>query len=269
MPALRSLRLAASALCLSAGLSFGVSLGLLSTEARADEAADLLAILSATNGQRMVRSAPKITASQVQQALSGQKVKGIELVEGVPSAKGYGLTVVDLPVEKLWSAIIDADLHENAMPLKDSRKLQGKRCAHNHLIFQYIDLPVISDRWWITRIRYNGPLYTSSGGKVWELGFEDVHKDQAMLDGLDPALKGDGIPIAWTKGSWTMISLSPTRTFVQYYVWSDPGGSIPAGPASKFSAGAVEDTLKGVEALARAGKSTCGGAAVRPDGSPL
>lgn len=238
-------------------------------EARADEAADLLATLSSTQAQRMVRTAPKITPAQVSQALAGQRVKGIEVVEGVSAAKGYGLAVVNLPVEKLWGAIIDADLHENAMPLKESRKLQGKRCANNHLIFQYIDLPVISDRWWVTRIKYNASLYTSSGGKVWELGFEDVHKDQALLDGVDPALKGDGLPIAWTKGSWTMIPLSPTRTFVQYYVWSDPGGSIPAGPASKFSAGAVEDALKGVESLARAGQSNCGGSAIRPDGTPL
>ena len=234
-----------------------------------DEGSDLMATLSAAAPQRMVKSAPKVTAAQVSRALAGEKVKGIEIVDGEPAAKGYGLSVVNLPIEKLWAAVVDADHHAGTMPLAASKKVQGKRCAHNHVIFQYIDLPVIDDRWWVTRIKFNSALYTATGGKVWELGFQDEHKNQALLDAVDPALKGDGVAIAWTKGSWTMVALSPTRTFVQYYVWSDPGGSIPAGPASRFSAGAVEDTLKAVETLAKAGKSTCGGSGQRPDGSPL
>lgn len=244
-------------------------LGVCGVPARADEASELMATLRAADPQRMVKSAPKVTDAQVQQALSGVKVKGIEIVDGEPAAKGYGLSVVNLPVEKLWAAVVDADHHAGTMPLQASKKVQGKRCAHNHVIFQYIDLPVIADRWWVTRIKFNGPLYTATAGKVWELGFQDEHKNQALLDAVDPALKGDGVPIAWTKGSWTMVALSPTRTFVQYYVWSDPGGSIPAGPASRFSAGAVEDTLRAVETLAQAGRSTCGGAGQRPDGSAL
>ena len=253
----------------SAGALLALGLPLWGSEARADEASELMATLQAVAPQRMVKTAPKVSAAQVQKAIAGEKVKGIEIVDGVPAAKGYGLSVVNMPIEKLWAAVVDADQHAGTMPLQASKKIQGKRCGHNHVIFQYIDLPVISDRWWVTRIKFNSALYTATEGKVWELGFQDEHKNQALIDSVDPALKGDGVPISWTKGSWTMVALGPSRTFVQYYVWSDPGGNIPAGPASRFSAGAVEDTLNAVEKLAKAGRSTCGGAGQRPDGSAL
>ncbi len=249
-------------------LGLGLWLGL-SGSARADEADDIHAKLAELSGQRMVKSAPKVSATQIRKALAGEKVKGIEAVDGVPAAKGYGLAVYNLPIEKLWLAVVDADEHESAMPVKESRKIQGKRCGDSHVIFQYMELPVVDDRWWATRIRFNSALYTASGGKLWELSFADEHKNAELIAGIDPALKGDGVPIAWTKGSWTFLSLDSNRTLVQYYVWSDPGGSIPAGPASKFSAGAVVDTLNAVEELARAGKSTCGGQGIRPDGSKI
>jgi len=241
----------------------------LALAAHADDAADVHALLQQWQHQRMLEKAPSITVEQVRQALSGERVKGIQVIEGVAAALGYGLTTYDLPVADVWRAVADENHHEAYLPVNNSLVVQGRAGADDHLIYQFMELPLVSDRWWVTRIRYNRALHTATNGQAWELAFSDVLGDAATLAGLDQSLLAEGIPLAWTRGAWLFVSLGASRTLTQYVVWSDPGGSLPTAAASRFSAGAVVSTLDSVEKMAREHIPRCSSSFWGPGGEKL
>lgn len=229
----------------------------------------ILQDLSAWRPHRMTATAPTIPASAYEAALNGEITSGIEVVPEVKAAKGYGVSVVNAPIATVWKAVADEDHHANALPISHSMTVQGQARSPDHTVFQYMDVPLLTDRWWLVRIRYNAALYAASGGRAWELTWEDRLKDADLRNAINPTLVEDGMPIAWSKGAWLLVDLGDGRTLIEYHTWSDPGGNVPAGPASRFAAGEVKNNLRSIADFARRHTPTCAGNFVRPDGSPL
>ena len=225
--------------------------------------------LSTWKTHRTSGTAPNIPRADYQAALNGEIVTGIEVIEDIKAAKGYGIVAVDLPIDTLWKAIADEDHHAGQLPVSHSRTIDGKPRSIDHTIFQYIEVPILTDRWWLVRIRYNNNLYTATGGRAWELWWSDRIKETALRSRLDPSLLEDGMPIAWSKGAWLLVDLGGGKTLIEYHTWSDPGGNVPVGPATRFAAGEVKSTLQGIAAFARKHTPTCSGRYVKPDGSAL
>jgi hypothetical protein len=131
-------------------------------------------------------------------------------------------------------------------------------------------LPIVSDRWWVVHILHNAALFTSSDGTFWEQSWTDA-TDVTRVQGTQYApLTKEGIPVAFTIGSWMLMKVDEAHTLAEYFAWSDPGGSLPAGPASRFAGGAIKKALDAMGALAadlQKGPRPTG--FVRPDGTPL
>ena len=236
--------------------------------AEARTVAEGLAILDPLRSQRAADAAPTVPADAYTRAASGEHVKGIQSVEGVAASKGWGVAVFDLPVEAVWKAVNDEKRFAGRLPVSESAVVAGTPNRDGRYLFQYMPLPVVDDRWWVVHMDHNAGLYQQSGGVVWELSWKDATDASRVAGTSWEAKVEDATPVAWTHGSWLLVDLEG-KTLVEYFVWSDPGGSIPAGPASKFAGGAVLDTLAAMEQLARehAGKSE--GGFVRPDQSAL
>lgn len=235
----------------------------------ADPAAALAAQLRAWQPLRAPVEPPRIQESDVRAALAGATVKGVVTVEGVAAGKAYGMRVFDVPVEVAWKAVTDDAHRAEHMPVSDSRIVRGAARTHDHLLYQYLPVPLFTDRWWITRIRYNSALYQKSGGLAWEMYFSDAHQDPTAMALVSPETLGDSIPLAWTKGAWLLVKLDEEHTFGAYYIWSDPGGNFPAGPASRFSAITMGNTVDAMGRIAEGHAKTCNGTFIRPDGQPL
>jgi len=244
-----------------------------SLPAHASPGADL-AELKKLNPHRIHRGvpqAPRIPDSAYIEALSGGVVSGIEGVEGVAAAKGWGVMVMQHPIEQIWATVNDETIQPGVMPVSHSFVIQGKRWQPERKVFQFMPLPFpISDRWWMTQVHFSSKLYTESEGRIWEMYWSDrTHLDTPPEQVKDIA--EDGVPVAWSRGAWMLIQLDEQTTLVEYYVWSDPGGLLPAGPASKFAAGAVEETLAAMDMLsAKTGKKALATGRVKaPDSSPV
>ncbi|MCA9570163.1 MAG: hypothetical protein KC656_20105 [Myxococcales bacterium] len=193
-------------------------------------------------------------------------VAGIVPVAGT-TAKAWGVAVFDLPIEAVWMAVNDESRMAGRLPVSISKVIGGTERAAPRRIFEMMDLPVVADRWWVVDVSHSAKLYEASGGKVWETAWTDATQG-AVLDDLHAREAArNGMPVEWTYGAWLLVDLGD-RTVVEYYTWSDPGGSIPAG-ASRFAGGAVRQTLAAIGELAaqNIGRSRTG--FVRPDGSPL
>lgn len=201
---------------------------------------------------RLASDAPGIPADAYAAALEGEIPTGLEAVPGHSARKAWGVAVVDVPIARYWAAINDDSSKVEHTPLEHLKILDGTACAPERTVFQYLPVSWVSDRWWIARITVNAALVDGSGGRVREMRWESVDRDLST----DPEVAGwaaGGIQAEFTKGAWLLVDLDGARTLVEYYAWTDPGGRVPAGLASRFAAGNISETLRAMEKLAAAG----------------
>jgi len=230
----------------------------------ADELAELREFRSLRGAER----APEISAETYERALKGP-VSGIQFVEGVTAAQGWGVAVYDLPIEQVWQGLVSENEHAGATPVSVSKVIKGAPYSDGRMLFQYMPLPIVTDRWWVVTLRHNKQLYDASGGRMWEVHWTDDSNPSHLAGTPNAEVAAQGMPVAWTKGAWLLVRLKDDRTLVEYFAWSDPGGRLPAGPASRFAGGAVKETLAAMQEFARGIKGRSRNAYVRPDGSPL
>lgn len=216
---------------------------------------------------RMADGAPIVPQSAYEDALAGERVAQISRVDGVAAAKAWGVAVVEAPIEEVWMVVNDEGALVEHLPVSTARVVQGNAKIAPRRVFEYLPLPIISDRWWMSDVVHNAPLYEATEGRAWEQVWTDATTEPVPVD-LEATAEG-GIPVAWTTGAWLLISLPSGRTLVEYFVWTDPGGSLPAGPATRFASGAVKDTLKAVQTLTPTAASWPRDQYVRPDGTAL
>ncbi len=222
-------------------------------------------------GSREAPDAPAIPKSAYTRALNGETVSGLVGVEGNPAAKGWGLKVVDLPIGEVWATVNDEEQQGGEMPVSVSVLLEGKRWQEERVVFQYMPLPFpISDRWWATRLHYAADLFSVSSGTMWEMYWDDL-TPTIQLPPEYAKMVEDAVGLTLNHGAWLLVPLDEHHTFIEYYVWSNPGGWLPAGPASHFAAGAVVDTLDTMERLAKiyGSQGVKSGRVKRPDGSVI
>ena len=240
-----------------------------SSKMSADEVVAFVQSLQSKRTMRLTKDAPKVSIQQMRQAANGDYVAGVRIVDGVAAGQGYGVAVYDLPIAQLWKAVIDEPHFPGHIPVEQSFVIDGVARTSPRSLFQYLDLPLVSDRWWVTRMRHNAKLFTATDGVVWELSWKDATHTTKVQGTRAARFVTEGVPVAWTHGAWLLVGLPDGRTYTEYYVWSDPGGMVPAGPASRFASGKVTETLEGMEAFARKHIPKCSAQFKRPDGNPM
>jgi hypothetical protein len=237
---------------------------LLSSLASGDEGA---ALYADRTGWAALRSGEvaAVPQSAYRAALQGEIRTGLDTgAEGGGVAWGVG--VLSAPVEAIWRGLTDMTGYAEWMPV-DVAVALAEAGRSGAVIFQYLDLPLISDRWWCVQQRHNAALYTHSGGRAWELTWSDQHGTAACAT-LPPVHDG-GIPVGWSRGSWLLIDRGDGTTLAEYAISSHPGGSLSPDLVSRFAASSVPATITGAEALARWRQSQPPNSAWRPDGTPL
>ena len=232
---------------------------------------EVLAEVEAQDPHRKHRTAPapKIPKSARVKAANGDAVAGVVLPDGYDTAQGWGVAIWDAPVEAVWKAINNEDQASDYLVPAHSGTVDGTTHHSGRATFQYLEAPMVTDRWWVTRWTFNETLYAESEGMVWEVSFVD-DLDPKLMEGTDfEELLDDSMPIEWAKGGYLVIPLSDGRTWVEYFSWSDPGGNVPAGIFSKFADREVLSTFEAMAARAEYHETAGKSGYVRPDGSEL
>jgi len=232
---------------------------------------EILAEVEAQDEHRKHRTAPapKIPKSARAKAATGEAVAGVNVPDGYDTGQGWGVAIWDAPAEAVWKAINNEDQAADYLVPAYSGTVDGTTHHSGRATFQYLDAPMVTDRWWVTRWTFNEKLYAESEGMVWEVSFVD-DLDEDLMKGTDfEALLEDSMPIAWAKGGYLVIPLSDGRTWVEYFSWTDPGGNVPAGLFSKFADKEVLATFEAIAARAEYHETAAKGGYVKPDGSPI
>jgi hypothetical protein len=228
-----------------------LSIGLQTANAATPQ--ELLAEVKALSTHRqhlLAEHRPNITDAHYLKALGGEAVSGIEIHEGMDAGQGWGVTVFEEPVERVWATLTNEEVMDGKMSLDVSAVVRGPEFGHGRLIFQSLDLPrPLTDRYWITQISHGAEAFTASKGALWELSWVDVNKTFSLAGTEYASFEDSAIPVDWTKGAWLLIPLSNGKTLVEYFIWSDPGGFIPPALASRFAPGQVLKTFESMESI--------------------
>ncbi len=246
-----------SLLCLS-GLAAGLVAGSSALASSGDfDAATLRAKVVETRELRgmslMSGQAPTIPDAAFDKVADGKIETGLEAVEGYKAKKAWGLAVVDTPIEKFYAAVNDDASKPKYGRLGYTEVLEGGLCGTDRVVFMYLPVSLMTDRYWVSNVRQNTALLEKSEGAVREMTWETKEPTVPPESRADDYVTDGGMPIEFAKGAWFLTRLDAGHTLVEYWTWTDPGGYIPAGLASSFAAGGIKDTIESMEKLASDG----------------
>ena len=214
-----------------------------------------LAEVEQLRAYRMARSAPALTEQEHRDVAAGKVVTGLVSVDGHRAKKAYGAAVFDVPIGKLWSALNDDQAQVAYTDIGYSELLSGEPCSSGRQVFEFLPLPVVTDRWWITNIRLNTGLMRASEGRVREFAWQSSDDYSVLRSTEGRSMADKGMPVTFNRGGWFLVDLDGERTLAEYFVWTDPGGSIPASSATLFAGSSIRKAFDDMERLARDGAS--------------
>lgn len=229
---------------------------LLWSQALAFSGEDLAARVRETANLRpmsgMAADAPAIPEKLYLEAADGKVHTTLVSVPGVKAKKAVGVGVLDVSIERFWSAVNDDASKPAHTKLSFTEVLEGGLCGDRRLVFMYLPISMLSDRYWVVEAKKNLALQKASEGKVREMTWDSRHVEIPLGKRSRDYLP-NGMEIEFAKGAWWLTALDADHTLVEYWTWTDPGGYVPAGLASSFAAGGIKDTFAQMEKLAAKG----------------
>jgi len=231
---------------------------LLATATYAFTAEELQARLADVEEDRQLRiwaSAPKPSEAELRKIATGGVVTG--LLESSTGSRAYGAAIVPLPIGVFWAALNDETRHPGYTPIAYSELLAGRTCASGRRVLQFLPVPMLSDRWWIGVLTINQKLMSASGGAVRELAWQSSVDPAEVTTASGQKMIANAEPIGFSRGAWFLVALDGSSTYVEYYLNTDPGGSIPSSMASAFATKGVRDTIAAIQRFATEGKPSC------------
>lgn len=232
--------------------------GLLLSSAFAASPEQLIARLQEIEQHRPMRiqaSAPRPTEADLRKAASGVVVTG--LLEAKTGTRAYGVAVVPMSISLFWAALNDETRQPGYTAIGYSEIVSGRPCASGRHVLQFLPVPMMSDRWWIGILTKNSKLMTASGGAVRELAWQSSIDPAEITSESGKKILTQAEPIGFSRGAWLLVALDEVSTYVEYFLHTDPGGSIPSGMASMFATKGVRDTIDAIQRFAKEAKPSC------------
>lgn len=205
---------------------------------------------------RITKGVPKVSSADVRKAAQGSTVTGI-LESSGSASKVYAAAMVNMGITRLWAALNDETRHPGYTAVRYSELLNGQICRSGRRVLQYLPVPMVSDRWWIGVLTINQDLMRQSGGSVRELAWNSSIDSSEITSPAGQKMIAKASPIAFTRGGWFLVALDERHTFIEYYVWTDPGGSIPGSMASMFATKGVRQNIDAIVRFAKEGNPSC------------
>jgi len=214
---------------------------------------------AALRAQRLYTDAPTIPASAYARAASGEVMSGVVSAAGHPP-RSWAVGIIDVGIGDLWDALNDETHHAGITPLAYAAVLRGQPCADDRYAMMVLPVPVLSDRWLINHNRYNTAVSRATNGAVRELTWTAAPDPSAFTlpEAARPLVDG-AVYVSFNSGAWWLVSLDEGHTLAEYASSTDPGGNVPAGPATSFAAGNLDQTYAAMERYAKSGKLPCKG----------
>jgi ribosome-associated toxin RatA of RatAB toxin-antitoxin module len=138
---------------------------------------------------------------------------------------------IDAPPEKVYDVITDFEHYAEFMPYLEDGKVIS-RTQDEVVTWAIMNAPMVSRRDWVVRVKLDP---AKKAGTTWTVATE----------GPPPTDKAVRLKI--NDGSWKLEALDGgKRTRATYYLYTDPGGSIPTWIANKANTMALPDLFEAI-----------------------
>lgn len=221
-----------------------------------EEVAGRLAAVESFRSARIARGIPTIDDAEVQKAIRGTTVTGLQSSSSGP-AKVYGMAILHTSLAALWAALHDETRQMQYTAIAYSEVISGRPCEPGRRILQVLPIPFLAARWWIGVPKANAKLIRDSGGSVREFTWSSSTDAKEVTSTSGQKMIAGGTPIGSTSGAWFLVALDERNTWAEYFALSDPGAGVPAGIASRLAAKGVRDNFDAIVQFANEGKPSC------------
>lgn len=161
----------------------------------------------------------------------------------------WGVVVVDAPLEQVWAALGDEEVHPRYTATRWAAVVQGERCHSQRLVVMVRPTPVIADRWWVARM-----VETRPSGAVREVMWE-LLSDWTPPAELAERLEG-AVRVRRGGGAWH-LARADEQTLLRYVGWVDPESRVPASVLAGAAARAISRTMGALQELVADGVTRC------------
>lgn len=143
---------------------------------------------------------------------------------------------IPAPIDKVWAAIGDFDNYKDFMPYTEASRTLAKK---ENLVYWYtvINAPLVSRRDYCLELKLEpGKAPTDTYRSTWK----------AANDRAD-CPKSEHVRVQRNNGYWLLTPVDGGKaTTIEYFVDTDPGGSIPAWIRNKANTKAIPDLMLAV-----------------------
>lgn len=144
-------------------------------------------------------------------------------------------TIINLPAKRVWAVLYDVSRYPEFMPYLIKGKVIGAAGPGAQYEYQLIDPPFVDRRDYTLKVTVKQNEETGLYTRSW-----------VPANDKGPPKQEDVVRIEVCKGAWTVERLGSQSTRVEYYLYTDPGGSIPKWIANKANSTSVPDLVDAV-----------------------
>lgn len=154
----------------------------------------------------------------------------------VAEMKAVGL--IDAAPHEVWSAIRDYDNYKKTMPYtEESRVLSSEQDGKVIHFYSVVNAPLVDRRDYVIRLVDESDWKDGKGYLL--VTWKAAEKGPPEKEGL--------VRVKLNDGFWRLEPReNGTKTFATYYVYTDPGGSIPKWIANRANGTAVPNVFKAI-----------------------
>ena len=159
--------------------------------------------------------------------------------EGGSVSEVKATALVAAPPQDVWRVIRDYPHYTKTMPYtEESRVLASEQDGKVIVFYCLVNAPLVDKRDFIIRIRDESDWKEGKGflKTAWSVTTEGA-----------PAERGGIVRVKLNNGYWLLEPREEgQKTFVTYYLYTDPGGSLPKWIADRANKTSVPDVLRAV-----------------------
>jgi hypothetical protein len=200
---------------------------ILSLAQAAPPAAQVLTALTSPSGWSTASTSSGVAVSQ-------KTVPGLS----VPAFRGVRTVPVDCA--RYWVRVSNPDLQKQVNDMLEASRIVTRN--GDKIVFtQRVDLPLISDRYWINIATNEKNI----GGVAGHFRQSWSPLDKANYPAIVAEMEGEhgAVFTPLNYGFWDLKPAGPGQCTVTYAAVSDPGGSIPGGAGSWASEKSLPDNI--------------------------
>lgn len=151
--------------------------------------------------------------------------------------------IIDAPPIEIWKALRDYDHYTQTMPYTEKSKVVEKSADGKVLWFySVINAPLVSRRDYTIKIT-DETDYKNGKGKMKVSWTAAPDKGPKPQEGV--------VRVKINDGYWELQPVANgTKTYATYYVYTDPGGSLPTWIVNKANGSAVPDVFNAIKKIA-------------------